>query len=410
MFDVPALQVEQGWLYRVGAAGGFCDAGESEADSAVEAGWPFFGQYVAHDLTADRSPLRAHADVRALRNMRAPRANLESLYGGGPVGSPYMYRLEDPAKLLDDGDDLPRNQQGLALIGDPRNDVHVFVSQLQLAFLRAHNRLVDRLREDGCAESELFDEARRALCWHYQWIIVNEFLPVLVGEELVDEVVASGPRYYAPEGEPFIPLEFADAAYRYGHSQIRQLYRLQDDGPLLTVFPDLIGFCAVGEHTVDWSLLFDVPGRAAAQRAKPIDGRLPRSLIELPQAITGALEDEAYRSLATRDLVRGEGTELPSGEAVANLIGAEVLTEDEVGLRAAGWEAQTPLWLYVLREAAVRGGGDRLGEVGGRIVGEVLTGIIARDPQSYLALEPQWEPTLPRRTERFGLRDLLVPA
>ena len=101
---------------------------------------------------------------------------------------------------------------------------------------------------------------------------------------------------------------------------------------------------------------------------------------------------------------------LPSGEAVANLIGAEVLTEDEVGLRAAGWEAQTPLWLYVLREAAVRGGGDRLGEVGGRIVGEVLTGIIARDPQSYLALEPQWEPTLPRRTERFGLRDLLVPA
>jgi hypothetical protein len=410
MFDLPPLEVEQERLYQVGAAGGFCDAGDREADSSVEAGWPFFGQYIAHDLTADRSPLRVHGDVQALRNMRTPRANLESLYGGGPVGSPYMYQRGDPAKLLENDGDLPRNQDGFALIGDPRNDVHVFVSQLQLGFLRAHNRLVDRLREDGGAESELFDEARRALSWHYQWVIVNEFLPLLIGADLVDELLGSGARYYAPDAEPFIPVEFADAAYRYGHSQIRQLYRLQAGGPLLTVFPDLMGFCEVGQHRVDWSLLFDVPGREPAQRAKQIDGRLPRSLIELPEAITGALDDEAYRSLATRDLVRGEGTALPSGESVARLIGAEVLTEEEIGLRRLGWEADTPLWLYVLREAWVRGDGDRLGEVGGRIVGEVLTGVIARDPESYLALQPGWEPTLPAHAERFRLRDLLLPA
>src|SRR2546429_252158 len=137
-------------------------------------------------------------------------------------------------------------------------------------------------REDGVGAAELFDEARRALTWHYQWLIVNDFLPALVGPDLVDELAATGLRFYRPDGNPFIPLEFADAAYRYGHSQIRQLYQLQPDGPLQPVFPDLIGFGEIAGREVDWSLLFDVPGRPAAQRAKQIDGRLPRSLIELP--------------------------------------------------------------------------------------------------------------------------------
>ena len=99
-------------LHQIGAAGGFCDGGDCEGDATIEAGWPFFGQYVAHDLTADRSPLRDHADLASLRNMRAPRANLESLYGGGPVGSPYLYQRDDPAKLLEDDGDVPRNQRG----------------------------------------------------------------------------------------------------------------------------------------------------------------------------------------------------------------------------------------------------------------------------------------------------------
>jgi Animal haem peroxidase len=408
LFDLPALECDETLLHRLGAAGGFCDGGDSESDAQVEAGWPFFGQYVAHDLTADRSPLRAHADLDALRNMRSPRANLESLYGGGPAGSPYLYQRDDPAKLLENDGDLPRNQEGIALVGDPRNDVHVFVSQMHTRFIRAHNVLVDRLREDGVA-SALFDEARRALTWHYQWLIVNEFLPALVGPQLMEELAAEGARFYRPAGEPFIPLEFADAAFRYGHSQIRQLYRLQPAGPLYPVFPDLIGFGPVGERRVDWSLLFDVPGRPPAQRAKPMDGVLPRSLIELPQALTGAVDDVAYRSLATRDLERGKGTGLPSGEAVARLVGAEPLSEDELDLRRHGWEGETPLWLYVLREASVRESGDRLGEVGGRIVAEVLHGVIVGDPESYLAVDPGWMPTLPAREGRLRLADLLLP-
>jgi Animal haem peroxidase len=409
MFDLPPLVADDELLHRIGAAGGFCDGGDCEEDARVEAGWPIFGQYVAHDLTADRSPLRTHADVDSLRNMRSPRANLEALYGGGPGGSPYLYRRDDPAKLLEADGDLPRNQEGIALIGDPRNDVHSFMNQMQVAFIRAHNRLVDRLREDGVAEDDLFDEARRALSWHYQWLIVNDFLPGLIGAQLVDELLGDGPRYYKADGVPFIPVEFADAAYRYGHSQIRQLYQLQPDGPQRPVFPDLVGFGPIGDRLVDWSLLFDVPGQPSAQRSKPIDGQLPRSLIELPQAVTGAVEVEAYRSLAARDLERGQGTELPSGESVARFMGVEPLSEDEVGLSRSGWEGETPLWLYVLRESSVRRDGDALGEVGGRIVGEVLVGIIASDPESYLSVEPSWEPTLPRHEERFRLRDLLVP-
>jgi hypothetical protein len=408
MFDLPALEADEKLLLELGATGGFCDGGESEGDARVEAGWPFFGQYVAHDLTADRSPLREHTDLDALRNMRSPRANLEALYGGSPAGTPYLYTRDDPAKLLEDDGDLPRNQEGIALIGDPRNDVHAFISQMQLGFIRAHNLLVDRLREDGVGDAELFDEARRALTWHYQWLIVNDFLPGLVGRDLVDELLETGARFYRPDGEPYIPLEFADAAYRYGHSQIRQLYQLQPNGPSYAVFPDLLGFGPVGDHEVDWSLLFDVEGRPRAQRAKPIDGRLPRSLIQLPVALTGEVDD-AYRSLATRDLERGQGTGLPSGEAVARLIGTDVLGEGELNLRRHGWTSETPLWLYILLESSARHDGDRLGEVGGRIVAEVLHGVIAADPESYLALEPMWAPTLPARGERFRLADLLVP-
>ena len=409
MFELPALEADESLLHRIGAAGGLCDGGDCKNDARVEAGWPFFAQYVAHDLTADRSPLRAHADVETLRNVRSPRANLEALYGGGPVGSPYLYQRDDPAKLLENDGDLPRNQEGLALIGDPRNDTHVFMNQMQVAFIATHNRLVDCLRERGAADGVVFDEARRSLTWHYQWLIVNDLLPGLTSVELVDELLCSGPRFYKPGDRPFIPLEFADAAYRYGHSQIRQLYRIQEAGPARPVFPDLIGLGPIGDRRVDWALLFDVPGRASAQRSKPIDGQLPRSLIELPQAITGAVEEEAYRSLAARDLERGQGTGLPSGESVARYMHTAPLTPDEVGLAGFGWEQETPLWLYTLREAAVQHDGDRLGEVGGRLVAEVLIGVISADPESYLECDRSWMPTLARHTDRFHLRDLLVP-
>ncbi len=175
------------------------------------------------------------------------------------------------------------------------------------------------------------------------------------------------------------------------------------------MFPDLLGLGPIGDRVVDWSLLFDVPGRPAAQRAKVMDGALPHTLIQLPLAITGAVDVDAFHSLAARDLVRGQGTDLPSGEVVARRMDVQPLSDDEIGLRDHGWQGETPLWLYVLREAFVRQGGDRLGDVGGRIVAEVLIELIKGDPESYLRRSPDWTPTLPGRAETFRLTDLLVP-
>jgi hypothetical protein len=415
--DLPPLAADIAALEAAGDAGGLSDAAAAPevttgtgADAAGAAGWPFFGQLVGHDITADRSPVGPHADVTALRNARSPRLNLEMLYGEGPVGAPYLYDMHDPAKMLTgaDGADLPRNSQGIALIGDPRNDVHIFVTHLHLMLLRSHNGLVDRLRADGETEAGLFDAARRALTRHFHWIVVHDFLPRLVGGQLVGDVLARGGRFFRPApGEAYLPLEFADAAYRYGHSQIRHAYRLQPGGPELPLFPALMSFGPITpEHRVDLGQLFDMPDHAPAQRAKRIDGTLPASLIHLPRQVTGDLDVDAYRSLAVRDLLRGAATSLPSGESVAEAMGIKPLTADQVG---PGWAAGTPLWFYILKEAQACCGGDQLGPVGGRIVAEVLLGLLRADPDSYLVAEPSWTPALPGRDAAgFGLTDLLM--
>jgi hypothetical protein len=89
-------------------------------------------------------------------------------------------------------------------------------------------------------------------------------------------------------------------------------------------------------------------------------------------------------------------------------MGAMPLTRTELAL--GDWQDETPLWLYILREAAVRGGGDHLGEVGGRIVAEVIVGIVRNDPESYLSSNPSWRPSLPSHEAGiFKIRDLLAP-
>jgi hypothetical protein len=411
---LPPLESEDEALHALGSPGGICDDDADETtEGAMAAGWPFFGQFIAHDITADRSPLGHHADAEQIENFRTPRANLEGVYAAGPVGSPYLFEKDDPAKLLlgEGGYDVPRNQQGIALVGDQRNDTQLFVSQMEVGFIRTHNLLVDRLREDGVEETEVFDDSRRSATWHYQWVILRDFLPQLVGTELMGELLDRGPSFYEPGDHPFIPFEFADAAYRFGHSQIRDTYRVNMDFGPVPVFPDLMGFGAVPiDHAVDWSLQFDFPGQEPAQRSKKIDGKLPSSLISLPRQISGEDEGSPYSSLANRDLQRGQAVGLASGEAVARELGVEPLSPEEIGLAGSGWEQETPLWLYILKEAEALQDGNRLGPVGGRIVGEVLVGIIDADPESFRCVDRSWRPTLPSREPgRFGIVDLLAP-
>jgi hypothetical protein len=138
-------------------------------------------------------------------------------------------------------------------------------------------------------------------------------------------------------------------------------------------------------------------------------GRVARDHCLAPaRSVDEATAFPAFHSLAARDLQRGQALGLPAGEDVAQAMGEEPLWPDEVALGEA-WSGPTPRWLYVMREDDIRCDGDRLGRVGGRIVAEVLLGIVDADPASYRSVDPSWRPTLPAlRDGSFGLTDLLA--
>jgi hypothetical protein len=424
MFDgLPPCAVDVEGAVGLGRAATPMDATLPVVDASLEnpripAGFVFLGQFITHDITADRSMLAHHAETGDLRNFRSPQLNLECLYGDGPVGNPYLFDATDPDKLLlgvDAGGaparDLPRNQQGVALIGDPRNDVHLLISQLHYAFLRFHNRVVDHLREKGVAAETIFETARRLVRWHYEWIVVHEFLPLTAGDEVTAEVLTNGRRFYDTGDTPAIPVEFSDAAFRFGHAQVTPVYRLNDDVGDVTIFPDLLGGRPVpAAHAIDWSWFYALPGAHPPQPSRRIVPSLTHALIDLPDQIVGHTEIPDHHSLAARDLQRGAALGLPAGETIAEAMGVEPLSAEESGL-PPGTEPQTPLWYYVLKEAEVRAGGAHLGPVGGRIVAEVLLGLLDADPDSYRNADPAWSPMLPTAdgtvTGDFTMADLL---
>lgn len=419
---LPPCEVDVESAVALGRAASRMDATLPVVDGSLDnpripAGFAVLGQFIAHDITADRSLLAAYALTEDLRNARAPRLDLECVYGDGPVGNPYLYDKSDPDKLLlganaagEPVDDLPRNHQGTALVGDPRNDVHLLINQLHVAFLKFHNRVVDHLRGAGTTGGDVFDEARRLVRWHYEWVVVHEYLPLTVGEELLAHIEANGREFYEPGENPAIPVEFSDAAYRFGHSQITPTYRLNDASGEATIFPDCLGGRPVpAGRAIDWSWFFGVPGSGhPPQPSRRLVASLTHALIDLPDQIVGHTEIPEHHSLASRDLQRGAALGLPSGEAVARMMGVEPLTAGECGL-GANWTAETPLWYYVFKEAEVRAAGEHLGPVGGRIVAEVLLGLLDADPGSYRSAGPGWRPALPSsQPGHFTMADLAV--
>ena len=230
----------------------------------MTAGVTFFGQFLDHDITLDpRSPLLEPSNPKRTTNFRTAAFDLDSVYGNGPQGSPELYDLSSgEIKLrvepLPGSEavsrngaprfDLPRDANNTAILGDSRNDEHVVLAQLHTAFLRFHNAVVDHLRKDPAnadqSADQIFKLAQRQVRWHYQWIILHEFLPLTIGQERVDDILKKGPRFYkVDEGDdgrrarrskdPLLPIEFSVAAYRFGHSQIRPSYRL-NFGPTVT--------------------------------------------------------------------------------------------------------------------------------------------------------------------------------
>ena len=407
-------------LLELGKPGGAMDPGEmkNEDNLDIPAGFVFLGQFIDHDITFDpTSSLERQNDPEAIQNFRTPLLELDSVYGSGPNASPHFYEKDKATLLIDRAAprDLPRNSIGTALIGDPRNDENVLISQLHLAFLKFHNAVVKAGHD--------FESAQQLVRWHYQWIVLHDFMPKMVGQELVDEVYTgdcykTGRKFYNWRNEPFIPVEFAVAAYRFGHTQIPGRLKVNDqfrvnggfEVPLFDANEigdadpdDLSGGARADRRFVDWKYLF-ATGNGAHQPSKQIDTVLSGPLFKLPFFIqTGEIS-----SLAQRNLLRGLHFSLPSGQSIARAMCIDPLTRDELAdVSDLGFDVDTPLWFYILREAQLRAGGKRLGPVGGRIVAEVLIGLLEGDRLSFVRMDPKWKPTLGKTAGEFSIVDLL---
>lgn len=392
------------------------------------AGTHFFGQFMDHDMTFDlTSELGRPTRPEESRNSRTPAFDLDSVYRGGPSSNPALYDPDDRAKFrVESGgrfEDLPRRSDGTAIIGDPRNDENLMVAGLHAAFLMVHNRLVDELRDDGVREWRVFRIARRLTIWHYQWLIVHEFLPLFIGQPLVDHILRFGRRFYRPRNA-FIPVEFQAGPYRFGHSMVRPSYAanltsLGGDPFFGFIFSpdaqgqedpdDLRGGARAPRRFIGWEIFFDFRD-GNVRPNKRIDTRISTPLFRLP-LITIPTGDRPT-ALPQRNLLRQLTWSLPSGQRIARAMGVPVLGASEFGeLRefGVGFERSTPLWYYALKEAEVIRDGIMLGPAGGRIVGEVIIGLLQLDPRSYLAANPRWRPVLPRgRDGRFRMVDLLA--
>jgi hypothetical protein len=395
------------------------------------AGTTFFGQFVDHDITFDTSSkMGKPTEPKDSPNGRTASLDLDSVYGGGPVASSQLYEALDKAKLkVEFGglfEDLPRaSSDETAILGDPRNDEHVILAGLHCAFLKFHNNAVDALRVDGHPEAEVFGEARKLTTWHYQWLVLHEFLPLFVGQPLVNTILTEGRKFYLPAlGQALIPVEFQAACYRFGHSMIRPSYRANlagDDGqPFFGMIfdpdaggddpVDLRGGVRAPRRFVGWQTFFDFGGSFTAE-VKPnkrIDTKLSTPLFNLP---LGAIAShDPPTALPQRTLLRHLTWKLPSGQQIAQAMGAPVLsTQDLSELKSfgVGFERSTPLFYYILKEAELVEDGLQLGEVGGRIVAEVLIGLLQSDPASFVVAQPGWQPTLQNPGSSFRMVDFL---
>lgn len=438
--------------------------GVDAEESGIPALYTYFGQFVDHDITFDPvSTLIRHSDPDGLTDFRTPALDLDNVYGRGPDDQPYLYD-NGPTLLLggplDNGaPDLPRNNADprRALIGDPRNDENSIVSQFQALFLRFHNRMV--------AENQAlnFAEIQQLVRFHYQYVILNDFLPRIVNADVLVALKTGNQydraklKFFHWRHRPFMPVEFSVAAYRLGHSMIRPGYRLNDN-VLLPIFPvpdenfpdGLTGFRAMNPAWgIDWGRFIDLeprsdgtddpvdPDDTATQQRLQFAYRIDTSLVQPLSGLPPVVAHDPPPSLAQRNLIRGLDLNLPSGQDVARAMGVRPLEDSKIIIGKAvddpdpgdvlgpidqikGLEPfvrNCPLWTYILAEAAQNkidmplpvtenksSMTPQLGPVGGRIVAEVFLGLLYGDNDSLLNLDPAWTP---ENNPDYRLKDLV---
>jgi len=443
-------------------------------NSTIPPVYTYWGQFIDHDITANTDRQNSVTDLtiqpvqpvppaqvqNELRNLRQPALNLDSVYGdgpdmagGGPATGLYdgpALRVGEVAQVNDDGSairgdhvtpagderhDLPRNGTA-AILGDARNDENLIVAQFHVAFLRFHNAVLDWVRAhppgDGYQPGDdmaLFTRARDLVRWHYQWLVVHDFLKTVTLPGTADKVLLGGNRLFAPrDGEVYMPLEFSVAAYRFGHSMVRAAYDYNRNfgrpGVVIPSAPFGLIFNFTGQGrpqpfnggttvlpfnwVIEWDRFTDKGDSQPDHFARKIDTQLAPPLFDMINQITPAEQalpapvQDILKRLAVRNLLRGYQLALPTGQAVAAALGVAPLTEAELlqgnsaavndALTGGGFIQHTPLWFYLLKEAEVRANGNSLGEAGSRIVAETLIGQLRYDPDSFLNVPGGWNP------------------
>lgn len=387
----------------------------------IPAGYTYFGQFIDHDITRDSR--RLGESGRPFENLRTPHLELDSVYGndkerlgtlledGGPkfrIGTGFGEGEHDlPRRHTADlpfGEDSPRRTIILneAILGDSRNDENIIISQLHLAFLKFHNKMIEKEKD--------FKKARRLTTLHYQYVVLNDFLVRFCGLDLVRELTTdkkSRRLGFPGDDGLYMPVEFSMAAFRVGHSMVRSRYDLND--PLKGVAGAPIPIFGLSDTplstlrggrrlppiwTIQWNLfLDDANATQRPQLARKFDTLLAPQLAELPEFRGGGLPSREL-SLPFRNIKRGWENKLPSGQDLARTLKLPVLRPGR----------STALWLYILEEARDLEGGRRLGPLGAHIVAETLIGLIEQSGTSVLG--EGWKPA----KEAYGLLDFLRDA
>jgi hypothetical protein len=401
------------------------DKGLTQLDNkGVPAGFTYLGQFIDHDLTRNTHPLpSAPFDPTTLKNARTAAFDLDSVYGQGPNGdqaSQDLYEADRKHFKVQEENangvpDLARNPNGSAILVEPRNDENLIIAQIHLAVQKFHNRLID--------EGANFNTARRLTQWHYQWVVVNDYLPHVVGQDRVNlflgKPVTNG--FYKPGNPdaPMTPTEFSTAVFRYGHSQVRDSYEVNDlseDAPIkvfdLTGAEDLRGGQNLNERThIDWIEFFEIDGAPAFEGnlSRKLDTQVSESLFNLPLGAPG-LPSVGTNILGQLNLVRSSRYGIPSGQDVAKAMGIPVLANNKIGISQTAYpdfNGEAPLWFYMLAESELKENGARLGAVGGRIIAEVFVDQIAVDPASYLNARQRFTPSV-EHEGAFTMGDFLT--
>jgi hypothetical protein len=416
----------------------------------VPAGFTYLGQFIDHDITLDLTSLGEKiSDPDAKVNFRSPALDLDSVYGLGPSGTPHLYQ-RDPVslhvgpklivgtaaqspKIVAPGlvpdqlaHDLPRSPlTGMAIIGDPRNDENLLVAQTHVAMMRFHNKVVDKLAAEGVPPNEQFARARNLVTWHYQWIVLHEFLEKLTGEAgITARILHEGRKFYRFKKFPFMPVEFAVAAYRLGHSMVREVYShnfIFRPGGAAPATLDLLFRTPLPQPVlpsnwvIDWRRFFDFKTPAGTPNfefnfAQPLDPFVTAALHTLPGEPTSPA-----MKLPFRNLKRGVMMGLPSGQAIARHTGIPALTAAQLSqgpdgavAKKHGFDKATPLWYYILKEAQQTGNSQHLGKLGATIVAEVFVGLVQGSKASYLSASPAFKPSLGPVAGKFTMVDLLT--